>query len=101
MVAAPAPDPRCPRREAAGHFGCDRSQPADSLLSSNVSEQSYVSGTMVVVTRAARSEGGRRNEVVVGRVEQRAQLLGVLDDVIADGSRFVIMGGDAGAHFRA
>ena len=51
----------------------------------------------MVVTRAARPEGGRRNEVVVGRVEQRAQLLGVLDDVIADGSRFVIMGGDAGA----
>ena len=54
-------------------------------------------GTIVIVTRAARPEGGRRNEVVVGRVEQRAQLLGVLDDVIADGSRFVIMGGDAGA----
>src|SRR5215212_155088 len=49
------------------------------------------------MTRAARSDGGRRNEVVVGRVEQRAQLLGVLDDVIADGSRFVILGGDAGA----
>ena len=49
------------------------------------------------MTRSARSEGGRRNEVVVGRVEQRAQLLGVLDDVIADGSRFVILGGDAGA----
>src|SRR5919107_2221884 len=49
------------------------------------------------MTRGARSDGGRRNEVVVGRVEQRAQLLGVLDDVIADGSRFVILGGDAGA----
>ena len=51
----------------------------------------------MLVTRAARSDSGRRNEVVVGRVEQRAQLLGVLDDVIADGSRFVILGGDAGA----
>ena len=51
----------------------------------------------MLVTRAARSDGGRRSELVVGRGEQRAQLLDVLDDVIADGSRFVIMGGDAGA----
>jgi len=51
----------------------------------------------VLVTRTARSDGGRRSELVVGRAEQRAQLLDVLDDVIADGSRFVIMGGDAGA----
>ncbi len=51
----------------------------------------------MIVTRTVRSEGGRRSEVVVGRAEQRAQLLDVLDDVIADGSRFVIMGGDAGA----
>ena len=51
----------------------------------------------MLVTRAARSDGGQRSELVVGRAEQRAQLLDVLDDVIADGSRFVIMGGDAGA----
>src|SRR5215207_10819407 len=91
VVAASSPHPRCPRREAAGAFRRDRTQPAGPLLSSNGSEQSYVGGTIVLVTRAARSDGGRRNEVVVGRVEQRAQLLDVLDDVIADGSRFVIM----------
>src|SRR5829696_3420205 len=85
------------QRQPAIAWRRDRTQPAGPLLSSNGSEQSYVGGTIVLVTRAARSDGGRRNEVVVGRVEQRSQLLGVLDDVIADGSRFVIMGGDAGA----
>jgi len=50
----------------------------------------------VSVVRAARSVDGRRLGAVVGRAEQRARLLEVLDDVIVDGSRFVIMGGDAG-----
>src|SRR5215207_11199880 len=38
-----------------------------------------------------------RSRNVVGRAEQRAQLGRILDEVIDDGSRFVIMGGDAGA----
>jgi len=33
----------------------------------------------------------------VGRADQRSQRGRILDDVIDDGSRFVIMGGDAGA----
>ena len=38
-----------------------------------------------------------RSHDIVGRAEQRAQLGRILDEVIDDGSRFVIMGGDAGA----
>ena len=38
-----------------------------------------------------------RTDEIVGRTEQRAQLSRTLDDVIDDGSRFVIIGGDAGA----
>jgi predicted ATPase len=34
---------------------------------------------------------------MVGRAEQRARLSRTLDDVLDDGSRFVIIGGDAGA----
>ena len=34
---------------------------------------------------------------MVGRAEQRARLRRALDDVVADGSRFVIVGGEAGA----
>ncbi len=49
------------------------------------------------MVRAARSATTLRNHGIVGRAEQRAQLGRILDEVIDDGSRFVIMGGDAGA----
>jgi DNA-binding CsgD family transcriptional regulator/tetratricopeptide (TPR) repeat protein len=49
------------------------------------------------MVRAARSATTLRNHDIVGRAEQRAQLGRILDEVIDDGSRFVIMGGDAGA----
>jgi predicted ATP-dependent serine protease len=49
------------------------------------------------MVRAARSVEGRRTGAIVGRAEQRARLRELLDGVIADGSRFVIIGGDAGA----
>jgi ATP/maltotriose-dependent transcriptional regulator MalT len=51
----------------------------------------------VLMVRAARSASAARIEHIVGRAEQRAQLTHTLDDVIDDGSRFVIIGGDAGA----
>ena len=51
---------------------------------------------MVVMVRTARLVDGRRNTAMVGRAEQRARLRELLDDVIAGGSRFVIIGGDAG-----
>ncbi len=49
------------------------------------------------MVRAARAAAGVRAGRIVGRADQRAQLRQVLDDVVADGSRFVIMGGDAGS----
>src|SRR5512133_652272 len=49
------------------------------------------------MVRAARSATAARIDHIVGRAEQRAQLNQTLDDVIDDGSRFVIVGGDAGA----
>jgi hypothetical protein len=49
------------------------------------------------MVRAARSATTARTDHIVGRAEQRAQLSRALDDVIDDGSRFVIIGGDAGA----
>ena len=49
------------------------------------------------MVRAARSATTARTDHIVGRAEQRAQLGRTLDDVIDDGSRFVIIGGDAGA----
>ena len=49
------------------------------------------------MVRAARSATTLRNHGIVGRAEQRSQLGRILDEVIDDGSRFVIMGGDAGA----
>jgi ATP/maltotriose-dependent transcriptional regulator MalT len=48
------------------------------------------------MVRAARSATSARTDRIVGRAEQRAQLARTLDDVIDDGSRFVIIGGDAG-----
>jgi ATP/maltotriose-dependent transcriptional regulator MalT len=49
------------------------------------------------MVRAAGSAAAARIDHMVGRAEQRAQLNHTLDDVIDDGSRFVIVGGDAGA----
>jgi ATP/maltotriose-dependent transcriptional regulator MalT len=49
------------------------------------------------MVRAARSATALRSHGIVGRAEQRAQLGQILDEVVDDGSRFVIMGGDAGA----
>jgi DNA-binding CsgD family transcriptional regulator/tetratricopeptide (TPR) repeat protein len=49
------------------------------------------------MVRAARSATTARSHHIVGRAEQRAQLARILDEVIDDGSRFVIIGGDAGA----
>ena len=49
------------------------------------------------MVKAARSATTVRTQYVVGRAEQRARLGQTLDDVIDDGSRFVIIGGDAGA----
>ncbi len=49
------------------------------------------------MVKAARSATSLRTQHIVGRTEQRAQLGQTLDDVIDDGSRFVIIGGDAGA----
>ena len=57
---------------------------------------SEVSGSMEPVVRSGRMPGSRASHVV-GRTDQRARLHGVLDEVIADGSRFVLLGGDAGA----
>jgi DNA-binding CsgD family transcriptional regulator/tetratricopeptide (TPR) repeat protein len=54
------------------------------------------SGSMAPVVRAGRTPGSRAPHLV-GRTDQRARLSGVLDEVIADGSRFVLLGGDAGA----
>ena len=51
----------------------------------------------MLMVRAARSATAVRSHDIVGRAEQRAQLGRILDEVIDDGSRFVIMGGDAGA----
>ena len=49
------------------------------------------------MVKAARSATTVRTQHIVGRAEQRAQLRQALDDVIDDGSRFVIIGGDAGS----
>jgi len=49
------------------------------------------------MVRAARSGTTARADHMVGRAEQRARLTRTLDDVLDDGSRFVIIGGDAGA----
>jgi ATP/maltotriose-dependent transcriptional regulator MalT len=49
------------------------------------------------MVKAARSATTVRSQHIVGRAEQRAQLRHALDDVIDDGSRFVIIGGDAGS----
>jgi len=57
---------------------------------------SVASGSMEPVVRAGRTPGSRVPHLV-GRTDQRARLHGVLDEVIADGSRFVLLGGDAGA----
>ena len=51
----------------------------------------------MLMVRAARSATSARTDHIVGRAEQRARLGRTLDDVIDDGSRFVIIGGDAGA----
>ncbi len=48
---------------------------------------------MVTAVRSAESVRAG----IVGRQEQRDQLRRVLDDVVRDGSRFVLIGGDAGA----
>ncbi len=56
---------------------------------------SAVDGSMEPVVRG-RAPGSRASHVV-GRTDQRTRLRGVLDEVIADGSRFVLLGGDAGA----
>ena len=58
---------------------------------------SQAGGTIVLMVKAARSATTVRTQYVVGRAEQRARLGQTLDDVIDDGSRFVIIGGDAGA----
>jgi predicted ATPase/DNA-binding CsgD family transcriptional regulator len=49
------------------------------------------------VVRAGRTTGSSRAEHLVGRSDQRSRLRTLLDEVISDGSRFVIVGGDAGA----
>ena len=48
-----------------------------------------------MVTAVRSAESARAG--IVGRQDQRDQLRRVLDDVIRDGSRFVLIGGDAGA----
>ena len=57
---------------------------------------SEVGGSMEPVVRAGRTPSSRASHLV-GRTDQRARLDAVLDEVIADGSRFVLLGGDAGA----
>jgi predicted ATPase/DNA-binding CsgD family transcriptional regulator len=57
---------------------------------------SAVSGTIEPVVRASRTTGSSRAEHLVGRSDQRSRLRTLLDEVISDGSRFVIIGGDAG-----
>ena len=52
---------------------------------------------MVPMVSAPGTAGRAYVDHIVGRSEQRDQLRSVLDDVIDDGSRFVIVGGDAGA----
>jgi predicted ATPase/DNA-binding CsgD family transcriptional regulator len=52
---------------------------------------------MVRAVRSATTARTGQLNHIVGRAEQRAQLSRTLDDVIDDGSRFVIIGGDAGA----
>ena len=52
---------------------------------------------MEPVGRAGRTAGSNRAEHMVGRSDQRARLRTLFDEVISDGSRFVIIGGDAGA----
>ncbi len=56
---------------------------------------SVAGGSMEPMVRAGRAPGSRAPHLV-GRTDQRARLRGVLDEVIADGSRFVLLGGDAG-----
>src|SRR5215210_4293235 len=55
------------------------------------------SGTIDPVVRAGRTADSSRAEPLVGRADQRSRLCSLLDEVISDGSRFVILGGDAGA----
>src|ERR687894_977429 len=56
---------------------------------------SVAGGSMEPMVRAGRAPGSRAPHLV-GRTDQRARLRGVLEEVIADGSRFVLLGGDAG-----
>ena len=49
------------------------------------------------MVRTVKSAISLRGGQMVGRSELRAQLGGILDEVAQDGSRFVILGGDAGA----
>ena len=58
---------------------------------------SVVSGTIDSVVRGGRTTGSSRAEHLVGRTDQRSRLRTLLDEVISDGSRFVLLGGDAGA----
>ncbi len=55
------------------------------------------SGTMNSVVAETGPDAGERRGHVVGRQQQRAQLTRLLDEVRASGSRFVLVGGDAGA----
>ena len=57
---------------------------------------SVVSGTIDSVVRGGRTTGSSRAEHLVGRTDQRSRLRTLLDEVISDGSRFVLLGGDAG-----
>lgn len=52
---------------------------------------------MESVVRSGRTAGSSRAEHLVGRSDQRSRLRSVLDEVISNGSRFVLIGGDAGA----
>ncbi len=58
---------------------------------------SVVGGTIDAVVRGSRAAGSSRAEHLVGRADQRARLRSLLDEVTSNGSRFVIVGGDAGA----
>src|SRR3954453_11932468 len=58
---------------------------------------SVVSGTIDSVVKGGRTSEGSRAEHLVGRADQRSRLRSLLDEVISDGSRFVILSGDGGA----
>ena len=70
------------------------------MTGSNPGRMSEPSGTMVPMVSARGTAGSSYADHIVGRAEQRDQLRRVLDDVIDDGSRFVIVGGDAGPERR-